>query len=64
MRYYLPGQAFSLGKDDWNNGVGGGLRFYLQSIAMPLIGVDYGYGLEMSGHGYWGEVYLTVGMPL
>ena len=61
VRYYLPGQAFSLGKDDWNNGVGGGLRFYLKSIAMPLIGVDYGYGLEGGG---WGQVYLTVGMPL
>jgi outer membrane protein assembly factor BamA len=61
VRYYLPGQNFSLKREGWNNGVGGGLRFYLKSIAMPLLGVDYGYGLEGGG---WGQVYLTVGMPL
>ena len=64
IRYYLPGQYFSVKREAWNNGVGAGLRFYLKSIAMPLVGVDYGYGLEASGHGYWGEVYLTVGMPI
>lgn len=65
VRYYLPGQPFSAGRrESWNNGVGAGLRFYLKSIAMPLVGVDYGYGLEATGKGYWGQVYLTVGMPL
>ena len=64
IRYYLPDQVFSAGRrESWNNGVGGGLRFYLKSIAMPLVGVDYGYGLEATGKGYWGQVYLTVGMP-
>jgi outer membrane protein insertion porin family len=64
IRYYLPGQFFSPKMEGWTNGVGAGLRFYLKSIAMPLIGVDYGYGLEATGHGYWGEVYLTLGMPI
>lgn len=31
---------------DVHNGVGGGLRFYLRSVAVPLVGVDYGYGIE------------------
>ncbi|MBI5480737.1 MAG: BamA/TamA family outer membrane protein [Deltaproteobacteria bacterium] len=61
VRYYLPGQYFSLKLEAFNMGVGAGLRFYLKAIAMPLIGVDYGYGIEGGG---WGQVYLTVGMPL
>ena len=31
---------------DIHNGVGGGLRFFLRSVAVPLVGVDYGYGIE------------------
>jgi outer membrane protein assembly factor BamA len=57
IRYYLPGQYFSRKREAWNNGVGGGLRFYLKSIAMPLVGVDYGYGIE----GKLNQVYITVG---
>jgi outer membrane protein insertion porin family len=64
IRYYLPGQYFGVRREAWTNGVGAGLRFYLKSIAMPLVGVDYGYGLEATGKGYWGSVYLTVGMPI
>ena len=26
--------------------VGGGLRFFLRSVAIPLMGFDAGYGLE------------------
>lgn len=33
-------------KRDLHNGIGGGLRFYLRSVAVPLVGVDYGYGIE------------------
>jgi hypothetical protein len=29
---------------------GGGLRFFLRSVAVPLVGVDYGYGI---GTGTW-----------
>ena len=31
---------------DVHNSVGGGLRFFLRSVAVPLVGVDVGYGLE------------------
>jgi hypothetical protein len=57
IRYYLPGQYFTPGMRAWNNGVGAGLRFYLKSINMPLVGLDYGYGLE----GRLSEIYLTIG---
>jgi len=60
VRYYLPGQYFSLKREAWNNGVGCGLRFALKAIAIPLVGVDYGYGLESRGH----QIYLTLGMPM
>jgi outer membrane protein insertion porin family len=33
-------------KNNVHNDVGGGLRFFLRSVAVPLIGVDAGYGLE------------------
>jgi hypothetical protein len=31
---------------DIHQAVGGGLRFFLRSVAVPLIGFDAGYGLE------------------
>ncbi len=33
-------------KRDLHNDVGGGLRFFLRSVAVPLVGFDAGYGLE------------------
>jgi outer membrane protein assembly factor BamA len=33
-------------KRDVHNDVGGGLRFFLRSVAVPLVGFDAGYGLE------------------
>jgi outer membrane protein assembly factor BamA len=41
---YQP-KGFKLTRDI-HNGVGGGLRFFLRSIAVPLVGLDYGYGVE------------------
>jgi outer membrane protein insertion porin family len=38
-------QGFSL-NESVHNAVGGGLRFFLRSVAVPLIGFDAGYGLE------------------
>lgn len=59
-RRFLPGDyvktGFSPGRDI-HNGVGGGLRFFLRSVAVPLVGVDYGYGIE---DGAW-RVVLIVG---
>jgi outer membrane protein assembly factor BamA len=47
QRTFLPGQesGFSA-KRDIHNDVGAGLRFFLRSVAIPLIGFDAGYGIE------------------
>jgi len=37
--------GFSISRDIHND-VGGGLRFFLRSVAVPLIGFDAGYGIE------------------
>jgi outer membrane protein assembly factor BamA len=34
------------GRDAIHNDVGVGLRFFLRSVAVPLVGVDFGYGIE------------------
>jgi len=46
-RNFLPQtqQGFKAGRDI-HNSVGGGLRFFLRSVAIPLIGFDAGYGIE------------------
>ncbi|HET6150738.1 MAG TPA: BamA/TamA family outer membrane protein [Polyangia bacterium] len=46
-RNYLPNteQGFSA-RRDIHNDVGGGLRFFLRSVAIPLVGFDAGYGIE------------------
>ena len=33
-------------KDSIHNAVGGGVRFFLRSVAVPLVGFDAGYGIE------------------
>lgn len=33
-------------KRDVHNDVGGGLRFFLRSVAVPLVGIDAGWGIE------------------
>ena len=44
---YLPTQESGFSpKRDIHNDVGGGLRFFLRSVAIPLVGFDAGYGLE------------------
>ena len=56
-RHYLPG-AEARGLDPFKNSVGGGVRFYLQQIVLPLLGVDFGYGLERGEY----EIYLAIGL--
>ncbi|MES1207284.1 MAG: BamA/TamA family outer membrane protein [Pseudomonadota bacterium] len=43
LNYLAPGFDF---KRDVHNTVGAGLRFFLRSVAVPLVGIDAGYGLE------------------
>ena len=38
-------QGFSPGRDIHND-VGAGFRFFLRSVAIPLVGFDAGYGIE------------------
>jgi outer membrane protein assembly factor BamA len=50
-RQFLPAQYLQPGFDpnrDIHMSTGGGLRFFLRSVAVPLVGVDLGYGI---GHG-------------
>lgn len=47
LRTYSPVLQTGLDrKRDLHNDVGGGLRFFLRSVAVPLVGIDAGYGLE------------------
>ncbi len=49
--------GFSPGRDIHND-VGAGLRFFLRSVAIPLIGFDAGYGIEAKN---W-QFFLVVGV--
>ena len=47
-RRFLPPQFVKQGFDpnrDIHVGVGGGIRFFLRSVAVPLVGVDVGHGI-------------------
>jgi outer membrane protein assembly factor BamA len=37
-------------KRDIHQSVGGGLRFFLRSVAVPLVGLDVGWGIESRGY--------------
>jgi outer membrane protein assembly factor BamA len=57
MRSYLPSQAAG---DSWfRNDVGAGIRLYVRSIVLPLLGFDVGYGLEARALEYYFELGLT-----
>jgi outer membrane protein insertion porin family len=59
-RNYLPNSA----PDDrstlapFKNSVGVGTRLYLRQIVLPLLGLDFGYGLEARDY----QVYLAIGL--
>lgn len=55
-RLYLPTQAE--GTHIWRNDVGAGLRVYVKSIVLPLLGFDIGYGIE----GHSPEFYFELGL--
>ena len=42
----------------FKNSVGVGTRLYMQQIVLPLLGVDFGYGLEARDF----QVYLAIGL--
>jgi len=42
---YPPGGGFQRDRD-LHQAIGGGIRFFLRSVSIPLIGFDAGWGLE------------------
>lgn len=55
-RSYLPAQHDNA---HWvRSDVGAGLRIYVGNVVLPLLGLDYAYGLEGERH----EVYFEVGL--
>jgi outer membrane protein assembly factor BamA len=57
FRNYLPGSE-ARGLDPFKNSVGVGTRLYLQQIVLPLLGLDFGYGVERGDF----EIYLAIGL--
>lgn len=61
FRDYLPGQQFeddALSMAPWKNTVGLGIRLHMRQIVLPLLGVDFGYGIERNA----AEIYLAIGL--
>jgi len=56
-RHYLPNAA-ARGADPFKNSIGIGTRLYLRQIVLPLLGLDFGYGLEARDY----QVYLAIGL--
>ena len=59
-RDFLPDTPSGLVRESWHNGLGGGLRFYLRGVILPLLGVDFAYGVE--GNEF--QWYLSIGSTL
>ncbi len=57
QRNYLP-NAKVRGLDGFKNSVCVGTRFYLRQIVLPLLGLDFGYGLEARDF----QIYLSIGL--
>jgi len=60
FRDYLPDTPSGLVRDSWHNGIGAGLRMYLSGVVLPLVGVDFAYGLESQSF----QFYLALGGAL
>ena len=56
-RNYLPGAA-ARGLAPFKNSVGVGTRLYLRQIVLPLLGLDFGYGVEARDF----QIYLAIGL--
>lgn len=62
FRHYLPNADVTdpsvSNLAPWKNSVGAGIRLYVRQIVLPLLGLDFGYGLESGGV----EVYFAIGL--
>jgi outer membrane protein assembly factor BamA len=56
-RNYLP-DSDARGLSPFKNSIGVGTRLYLRQIVLPLLGLDFGYGLEAGDF----QVYLAIGL--
>jgi outer membrane protein insertion porin family len=56
-RTFLNPVRTGFGRDVIHNDVGAGLRFFLRSVAVPLVGVDFGCGIEAN---HW-QFIIVVG---
>lgn len=56
-RNYLPGAA-ARGLAPFKNSVGVGTRLFMRQIVLPLLGLDFGYGLEARDY----QIYLAIGL--
>lgn len=56
-RDYLPGYD-RLGLAPFKNTVGLGTRLYIRQIVLPLLGLDFGYGIESNAI----EMYFAIGL--
>jgi hypothetical protein len=60
FRDFLPDTPSGVVRDSWHNGIGGGVRFFLKGVVLPLVGVDVGYGFESRDV----QVYLALGSTI
>ena len=60
FRNFLPDTPSGIGRESWNNGLGGGIRLYLKGVILPLIGIDLAYGIESRAFQY----YITLGSTI
>jgi hypothetical protein len=47
--------------NSFHHDIGGGLRFFLRSVAVPLVGLDFGHGLDNGWSGNEWRFILIVG---
>lgn len=57
FRDYLPNAA-QHGLAPLKNSVGVGTRLYLRDVVLPLLGLDFGYGVERGDY----EMYIAIGL--
>ena len=57
FRHYLPG-ADAGGAAPYKTSVGLGTRVFLRQVVLPLLGLDFGYGVERRDF----EIYLAIGL--
>jgi outer membrane protein insertion porin family len=60
FRDFLPDTPSGVVRDSWHNGIGGGLRFYLRGVVLPLLGLDFAYGFESNAFQWYVNIGSTI----